>query len=98
MICNNCEHYQDGYCTELNYKPADDADKLVECEAQDKKSDDMKGIDVKQHMTQTIALLDTLVNTEGVHNQRQRQDMYAAQILLIEVFGPADIRNLNEER
>ena len=57
----------------------------------------MKGISVKEHMTKTIDLLDTLVNTEGIHTQQQRQDMYAAQILLIEVFGPADIRNLNTE-
>lgn len=54
------------------------------------------GININEHMTQTIDLLEVLINADGVHSIVQRQNMYAAQILLIEIFGPADIRNLNK--
>ena len=53
----------------------------------------MDGINVKEQIEKTIGILDILVNTEGIHTEQQRADMYAAQLLLIEVFGPADIRH-----
>jgi hypothetical protein len=73
-------------CSELESKCVEVPDEAAE---EIKLSEDFN---VKSSMTDTIELLEALINSGDVYNQQQILNMKSAQLLLIEVFGHADIK------